>query len=258
MLIARALAPRRAVVVHPQFTEPEAALRAAGHPVERLRARPDGYARPGAVPDDADLVVLGNPTNPTSVLHPAATSAALPGPAGCSWSTRRSPTASPGEAESLAGATAGRARRPQPDQDLGPRRPARRLRARPSADLIAALAAAQPHWAVSAPALAACVACSSEPARAEVEAWTHGLAADRTFLTDGLHHLPGVSVAGPAAASFVLVRLDRPRSWEPLRDKGFAVRRADTFPGLDEHWIRVAVRDTTTSTTFLDALKECL
>ena len=36
LAVARALAPRRAVVVHPSFTEPEAALRAAGHPVERL------------------------------------------------------------------------------------------------------------------------------------------------------------------------------------------------------------------------------
>lgn len=36
VLLARALAPRHAVVVHPQFTEPEAALRAAGHDVERV------------------------------------------------------------------------------------------------------------------------------------------------------------------------------------------------------------------------------
>jgi len=35
VLIARAFAPRHAVVVHPQFTEPELALRAAGHAVER-------------------------------------------------------------------------------------------------------------------------------------------------------------------------------------------------------------------------------
>src|SRR5215218_5825727 len=72
VLVARALAPRRAVVVHPSFTEPEAALRAAGSPVERVLLRADdGYRLdPAGVPGDADLVVLGNPTNPTSVLHP--------------------------------------------------------------------------------------------------------------------------------------------------------------------------------------------
>ena len=34
-LIARATQPRHPVVVHPQFTEPEAALIAAGHAPER-------------------------------------------------------------------------------------------------------------------------------------------------------------------------------------------------------------------------------
>jgi cobyrinic acid a,c-diamide synthase len=27
-----------------------------------------------------------------------------------------------------------------------------------------------------------------------------------------------------------------------LRDNGIAVRRADTFPGLDDSWVRIAVR----------------
>src|SRR3954470_18024229 len=71
VLLARALRPRRAVVVHPQFTEAEAALRAAGHQVERHVLTGDFTLDPDAVPADADLVLLGNPTNPTSVLHPA-------------------------------------------------------------------------------------------------------------------------------------------------------------------------------------------
>ncbi|MDT7742355.1 MAG: histidinol-phosphate aminotransferase, partial [Actinomycetota bacterium] len=73
VLLARALRPRHAVVVHPQFTEPEAALRAAGHEVERVVLDGSFTLDPARVPADADLVVVGNPTNPTSVRHPAAT-----------------------------------------------------------------------------------------------------------------------------------------------------------------------------------------
>ena len=47
-------------------------------------------------------------------------------------------------------------------------------------------------------------------------------------------------------------------AWEPLRGKGFAVRRGDTFPGLDPHHIRLAVRDTATTDAFVTALQEVL
>ncbi|MGW7309103.1 cobalamin biosynthesis protein, partial [Streptomyces sp. NPDC054835] len=82
VLLARALPARRPVVVHPQFTEPEAALRDAGHEVERVLLREeDGFRLdPAAVPEEADLVVIGNPTNPTSVLHPAEAIAGLARP----------------------------------------------------------------------------------------------------------------------------------------------------------------------------------
>jgi len=46
--------------------------------------------------------------------------------------------------------------------------------------------------------------------------------------------------------------------WERLRERSFAVRRGDTFPGLDAHWFRVAVRDSATSTAFVHALEETL
>src|SRR6202046_4792299 len=70
VLLARALRPRQAVVVHPQFTEPEAALRAAGHQVAQVILPFPGTLDPTLVPADADLVFIGNPTNPTSVAHP--------------------------------------------------------------------------------------------------------------------------------------------------------------------------------------------
>ena len=58
------------VIVHPQFTEPEAALLAAGHQVSRLLLKEDDAFQLTRMPTrEADLVVVGNPTNPTSRLH---------------------------------------------------------------------------------------------------------------------------------------------------------------------------------------------
>src|SRR4051812_30244444 len=66
VLVARALAPRRAVVVHPSFTEPEAALRAAGSPVERLLLRADhGYPpHPAPRPGRPRPLPPGQPPQP--------------------------------------------------------------------------------------------------------------------------------------------------------------------------------------------------
>lgn len=107
VLLARALPVRRAVVVHPQFTEPEAALRDAGHTVERVVLTPeDGFRLdPRAVPGDADLVVVGNPTNPTSVLHPASTLARLARPGRILVVDEAFMDAVPVERESLASRT---------------------------------------------------------------------------------------------------------------------------------------------------------
>ena len=60
-------------------------------------------------------------------------------------------------------------------------------------------------------------------------------------------------------APFLLCRVaGRSDVREALRDKGIAVRRGDTFPGLTaEHW-RTAVRDAEASAALLDALTEVL
>ncbi|MEQ4500614.1 aminotransferase class I/II-fold pyridoxal phosphate-dependent enzyme, partial [Nocardioides kribbensis] len=56
-----------------------------------------------------------------------------------------------------------------------------------------------------------------------------------------------------SAAPFVLVRAGRGAHGR-LRERGIAVRRADTFPGLDDAWIRVAVRAPAVSDRLLAAL----
>ncbi|GAA3106453.1 hypothetical protein GCM10017687_17810 [Streptomyces echinatus] len=107
VLLARASKVRRPVVVHPQFTEPEAALRDAGHTVERVLLREeDGFRLdPAAVPEEADLVVIGNPTNPTSVLHPAETVERLARPGRTLVVDEAFMDAVPGERAALAGRT---------------------------------------------------------------------------------------------------------------------------------------------------------
>jgi len=258
VLIARALDARYPVVVHPQFTEPEAALRAAGHPVERVVLEPPFVLDPTLVPTHADLVVLGNPTNPTSVLHPAATIAALARPGRTLIVDEAFADCVPGETQSLAGR-----------RDLAGLLVVRSLTKTwglpglrcgyvlAAPDVVRALGAAQPLWPVSVPALAAAEACVSPRAVGDAQEWAVQLAADRAHLLALLADVQGVDVGPDAAASFLLLRVrDGLAVREALRERGFAVRRGDTFPGLGAEWLRVAVRDRHTSDTFVQALRE--
>jgi histidinol-phosphate aminotransferase len=241
-----ALRPRRAALVHPSFTEPEAALRAAGVPVHRVPLDPaDGYRlRPDLVPADADLVVLGNPTNPTSVLHPADRVRALARPGRVLVVDEAFMDAIPGEPESLAG-----------DPDLPGLLVLRSLTktwglsglragyALAAPDLLAQLGQHRPQWPVSSLALEAVRACCepaavAEAARHAVEDTAHRAAAVRA-----LSALPGVRVLAEPRAPFLLLHVpDGARIRHGLRARGIAVRRADTFPGLGPDHLRVAVR----------------
>ena len=250
-LLARGLHPRHPVVVHPQFTEPEAALLAAGHrPTRVLLSAEHGFTLdPALIPADADLVVIGNPTNPTGVLHPAELIRSLLGPGRVVVVDEAFMDAVPGESQSvitpeltgllvlrsltktwgLAGLRAGYA--------VGD--PA----------LITALRAQQPPWSVSTPALSAMVACLTEDARRSADAAADDIAERRQQLVRLLHQR-NLAVAADPQAPFVLVDTAALRGSNPpgsvrlgLRDRGFAVRRGDTFPGLGPDWIRIAVRD---------------
>jgi cobyrinic acid a,c-diamide synthase len=119
-------------------------------------------------------------------------------------------------------------------------------------DVVRALRDVQPPWSASAPALAAMVACSSDDARAEQDARATQLERDRAGLVAGLAEL-GIEVAGNPTAPFVLAKAGA-GAHARLRDAGYAVRRCDTFPGLDDSWIRIAVRPPDVTAKLLTAL----
>ncbi|MDO0928307.1 Rv2231c family pyridoxal phosphate-dependent protein CobC [Streptomyces sp. TG1A-8] len=264
VLLARALEVRRPVVVHPQFTEPEAALRDAGHSVDRVLLREaDGFRLdPAAVPEEADLVVVGNPTNPTSVLHPAGVLARLARPGRTLVVDEAFMDAVPGERESLAGRTDVPGlvvlRSLTKTWGLAGLRIGYVLAA---PGTIAELERAQPLWPVSTPALAAARACVAPRALAEAAHAAHRISADRAHLVAGLGAFAGrgVRVVGPAQGPFLLVRMAGAEGVRRrLRELGYAVRRGDTFPGLGADWVRVAVRDRATADGFLRALSAAL
>jgi histidinol-phosphate aminotransferase len=245
-----ALRPNKAAVLHPSFTEPEVALRDAGVPVHRVL-----HGAP--VPDDADLVVLGNPTNPTSELRAAREITELARPGRVVVVDEAFMDAVPGERESLAGSD---------QQGLLVLRSLTKTWALPglragyllgAPELLDRLTTHRPHWPVSTLVLEAVTACAEPHAVAEAEQAAHELTRHREWLTARLKQLPGVHVHEPAAAPFLLLRVrDGERIRTGLRERGIAVRRGDTFPGLTTDHLRVAVREPASCAHLLDALAE--
>jgi histidinol-phosphate aminotransferase len=255
--ILPALAPRSAVVVHPSFTEPEVALRRAGIPVRRVLTDAAYQLRPEWIPAEADLVVLGNPTNPTSVLHPAELVRALARPGRVLVVDEAFADAVPGEPESLAS--------DQTTPGLLVFRSLTKTWALPglragyalgAPDLLARLASPRPPWPVGTLVLEAARACSTPAAIAEAAAAAAQTVRQREWMIRRLTDLPGITVHQPAAAPFLLLRvLGGERVRTALLDAGIAVRRADTFPGLTPDHLRVAVRPPEMASRLIDALR---
>jgi histidinol-phosphate aminotransferase len=197
---------------------------------------------PAAVPQDADLVVVGNPTNPTSVLHPSNTLQNLARPGRVLVVDEAFMDAVPGEPESLTGE-----RLPGlvVVRSLTKTWGLAGLRAGyvvGDPDVVARCAAVQPAWSVSSLALLATRACCTPRAAEEARAAAVALTPNREHLVRRLGSI-GLAPVTPAAGPFVLVRVPCGLEVrETLRRKGFAVRRGDTFPGLGPDWLRIAVR----------------
>jgi histidinol-phosphate aminotransferase len=255
VLLAHALRPQHPVCVHPSFTEPEAALRAAGHPVRRLVLAPPYVLDPAQVPDDADLVVVGNPTNPTGIVHERLAELCRPGRVVVV--DEAFADAVPGEPASLAGR-----------DDLPGLVVVRSLTKTWALaglrvgyllapdELVDRLRRVQPLWAVSTLALTALETCLARGPVLSAEQDARELAQQRETLQEALEQI-GVEVVRGSRAPYLLCRVPgRPDVREALRDKGIAVRRGETFPGLTaEHW-RTAVRDEQCTERLVAALRE--
>ncbi|GAA1538291.1 Rv2231c family pyridoxal phosphate-dependent protein CobC [Nocardioides humi] len=251
-LVARLRPWHRPVVVHPQFTEPHAALEQAGHAVTSVLLHEPFTLDPALVPEDADLVVVGNPTNPTGVLHPAEALTGLARPGRLLVVDEAFMDCVPGEPESLAGLRLpGLVVIRSLTKHWGiPGVRAGYVVGDP--DAVAGLERAQTPWSVGTTAAAAVVACTSARAAREARHRAERIREWREHLEKGLaglgiHHLP-------SAASFVLAQVGD-GVHARLREAGIAVRRADTFPGLDGRWVRIAVRPPETTDQMLVELE---
>ncbi|MEA2419206.1 MAG: histidinol-phosphate aminotransferase [Thermoleophilaceae bacterium] len=241
-LLPAALRPTLAACVHPAFTESEAALRAHGVPVTRVMRDPerDFALDPEAVPDAADLVVVGNPASPSGTLDPPAAVLALRRPGRVVVVDEAFMDLVPGEPASLV--------RTRLEDVIVVRSltksmsmPGLRAGYAVAAPALAnRLRAVRPPWSVNALALAALAAVAARPdalaamaARAERE---------RADLAGRLAAIAGLRT-WPGAANFCLVDTpDGPRVAAALRERGIAVRQAASFPGLGPDHLRITAR----------------
>ena len=256
-LLPHALQPRLAACLHPGFTEGEAALRAAGVSVTRVLRHPDDDWRldPARVPDEADLVLLGRPDNPTGVVDATATIAALRRPG-------RTVVVDEAFAEFLPDAN-GVAVRADWEDVIAVR----------SLTKLWGLAGLRLGYLVASPPVARRVAAVRQPwgvGRLGLEALTvladadeerrrrAGAVADhRAHLLDGLRTLPGVT-AWDAGANFVLLRTARDDLHRRLLAEHIATRDCESFPGLDARYLRLAVRAPAVTDRLIDALSRQL
>jgi threonine-phosphate decarboxylase len=127
-------------------------------------------------------------------------------------------------------------------------------------ELVARLSGAQEPWSVNTMAQAMGRACLAD---SEYMRRTRALIRrERQFLLDGLAALRGLSVF-PSVVNYLLVKITRPGlTAAALRQRLLAhhivIRDAGNFRGLDERFVRLAVRGRAENERLLAALRKCL
>lgn len=257
-LLPAALRPRLAACVHPGFTEAEAALHAHGVPVVRILRDParDFALDPAAVPDEADLVVVGNPASPSGTLDPATALLALRRPGRVVVVDEAFMDLVPGEPASLVR---------EPLDDVIVVRSLTKALAIPglragygvtAPSLAQRLRAVRPPWSANALALAALAAAARRPDA--LAAIAERAQEERVDLAARLAQLEGVRT-WPAAANFCLLEVtDGPAVVAALRDQAIAVRPAASFPGLGPGHIRLTARTPAENARLVTALEEAI
>ncbi len=267
-LVPRVLRPRRVLLVEPAFGEYRPALLQAGAQVDSFQLDPtagfrlDPAALRAALQSDTDLVWLANPANPSGTGIPRELLDTLLTvlPVGTflvvdeafvdfvphlSIADRidtfprlvvlRSLT----KFYAIAGLRVGW------------------LAAAP--ELVAALASGREPWRLSTPAIAAGLACiQADALRA---ATLQAIPVLRTELAAGLAALGGA--VHPAAANYLLWRLpessaDAASLAAALRPQRILVRPCTDFTGLDDRYLRLAVRSAADNRRLLDELAKFL
>jgi threonine-phosphate decarboxylase len=265
-LVVRALKPARALIVAPAFSVYQEALEAASVPYEFHLTSEEGLFTLEHMPEapGAELVFLANPASPSG--------ATLPPERLLAWLAAWDATGTYVALDEAfidfveeASAKTSLERFPRliilrsftkffaiPGLRLG------YLLAAP--ELAATCAAMQEPWSVSNLAQAVGQACLQD--RDYMTRSRALVREERQHLLQGLHALPGLT-AFPGEANYLLAKLTRP-GWtartlrERLLPRGIIIRDASNFTGLDERYIRVAVRRREDNDRLLDALAACL
>lgn len=235
------LQPRLAALIAPSFTEPEAVLTAAGVTVRHVVLPPPFQLGQAHIPEAADLVVVGNPTNPTGVLHSRESVLGLRRAGRLVVVDEAFADGVAGEPESVAGLEL-------PDvlvlRSLTKAWALAGLRvgyALADPAVLARLSAGRPHWPLGTLQLEAIAACCEPDAVAQAHAGAERLAVMRTEMVAALSEL-GLAVVDGRAPFVLFAVPDAELMRKHLHSKGIAVRRCDTFVGMDNGYLRAAVR----------------